>query len=170
MRPVPISQRRSHRILRLIPHHPLHDCPIHRDTVHGLRILVESDEPEKRVRPNHSLRCWRSCRSICSRDYNALGCDQNVAPDTWIESRAGNPECERADACCEHHQASVWLEWVHARMETEDNHDDAEYRDLLVCLLVSPFEDTLTCFRSSYEMAKAYFRKGLVEEYRASQL
>jgi hypothetical protein len=62
------------------------------------------------------------------------------------------------------------LEWVHARVETEDNYDDAEHCYLLVNFHSLAYLKLYWHAQVFFEMAKAYFRKGLVEEYRASQL
>jgi hypothetical protein len=132
MREVTVPKRRALGILRVIPDHSLHDCPVHGDTVHGIRLAVENHEPEEGVRSDRTLRGWRARWCIRSWNHDTMGCDQDIASDARNEPGARNPERWRAAQCCQNHQASIWLEWVHARVETEDNYDDAEHCYLLV--------------------------------------
>ena len=72
-------------------------------------------------------------------------------------------------ACCGNYQEGVWLEWLHEGLAASNHHHHAKYRHLLVghphlVLVACIRELTQILFRSSYEMAKAYFKRTLREE------
>ena len=66
-----IPRRRSNSILRILPNDTMYDSPFHSNTVYGVRVTFEGDEPAERVRPDYPLRSWWLGRSIRGGHHNS---------------------------------------------------------------------------------------------------
>lgn len=44
-----VPRRRPLSVLRLVPDHIMHDCTLHGDTIHGVRVSLSDHESSERV-------------------------------------------------------------------------------------------------------------------------
>lgn len=81
LRSFSLPQRGTGRILRIVSDDSMHDRALHRYTVYGLRVIIESHESQERVQSNVALCGWRFSRSVCCRHNYTTRCDQDDATD-----------------------------------------------------------------------------------------
>jgi hypothetical protein len=96
MRLYSFPQRRHARLLRLLSHYSHDDRPLHRTTVHSIRVINKSHATasKRRIRPTHALHSRRFGGRIRSCSYHATGCDQNAITDARNFIRGGDQTCE----------------------------------------------------------------------------
>ena len=158
MCPGSVPYRRHRRVLRLVPHNLMHDCPLHCASVYGLRVDVEGHEPNGTLRPVHTLLRRRNRRRNRRGVYHAIGCHQNITSNSRKCYRYGTEECLRLMASGEDYQAKRRIQGVFPWVEAQDHHDDAQHGHLLASQTLAPLLLPVSnSLRSAYEMAKAFF-------------
>lgn len=176
MRITSVPQRGPGGLLRLIPDNAMYDSTFHGDAIYGLRVAVAGDESSQRIRSHHPLcRGWLGRRFRCGHHHPAR-CYQNPFADPWSKPAGRDSQRPRPSPRCKDHQDTVWLERFHEGLAAQNHHNHAKHCNLLVSTsepyagLLTPTQILMWTYRSSYEMAKAYFRRTLREEERARGL
>jgi len=157
VRPGSVSHGRHWRVLRLVPHDTMYDRTFHRASVHGIRVHVEGHEPDRTLRPLHTLFRRRNCWWFCGRVYHTSGRHQDIAADPRKCSRRGATERVRSLAGRKDHQAKRRIQRVLPWVKTQDHHHNAQHGHLLVSAATPVLPTLANVARSAYEMAKAFF-------------
>ena len=96
LRPARLPQRRHPRLLRLLPHNPYHDRPLHCPPIHRLRVPHEIPPATTitRLRPTHALHSGRFGGGFRSSCHDAAGRHQDFAADEGRVVGFGDQACE----------------------------------------------------------------------------
>jgi hypothetical protein len=132
LRPRGFPQRRSVSLLRILPDDAMHDSPLYGPAVHVVRVVIESHESHRPLRPIHALLCRRTSWRSCSGYHYAFGRDQDTTADTRKCDRRRAKKCVWAVECSENNTPKRWIWRFLPWIEATNHHDDAQHCHLLV--------------------------------------
>jgi hypothetical protein len=138
----------------------MHDSTFYRITVHGIRVHVESHEPDRTLRPIHTLFRRRNCWWFCGGSHYPTGRHQDIVANARKCCRCGAQKRVWIAAGGENHSSKRRIQGIFPRTEAQNYHHNAQHGYLLVsaaqCTTFWSSPET-NANRSAYEMAKAFF-------------